>query len=379
MIGRRTPRRWKRLETRDPRAARRARSLSGARRRGLTLTPCLTPIRQPSSQPKASGLRRRAITAQSAGAVPQPSPKRESEGWFARTLRTLFGWRRILARRPRGIARRRPAARPASRPTRARMLKNILGLRERRIEDVMVPRADIIAVQQDIALGELIKVFENAGHSRLVVYNDTLDDPIGMVHIRDLIAFMTAKAAAPEEERQAQEAAGGRPRSQGDRSVHAAVGTKIVREILFVPPSMPAHRPAGQDAGDAHPSRAGDRRIWRHRRPRLDRGHCRADRRRDRRRARRGRARRASCASPTVRSSPTRARTLRKSPPSIGADFDVGDAAKEVDTLGGYLVDADRPRAGARRTGPRPGPLRDRGARRRPAAGEEAARSIASH
>ena len=43
------------------------------------------------------------------------------------------------------------------------MLKNILALRERRIEDVMVPRADIVAVQQDISLGELIKVFEIAG------------------------------------------------------------------------------------------------------------------------------------------------------------------------------------------------------------------------
>ena len=75
------------------------------------------------------------------------------------------------------------------------MIKNILGLRERRVGDVMVPRADIVAVQQDIPLGELVTVFENAAHSRLVVYNDTLDDPIGMVHIRDLIAFMTARAA----------------------------------------------------------------------------------------------------------------------------------------------------------------------------------------
>ena len=48
------------------------------------------------------------------------------------------------------------------------MLKNILALRERRVDDVMVPRADIVAVQQDIALGELLKMFENAGHSRLV-------------------------------------------------------------------------------------------------------------------------------------------------------------------------------------------------------------------
>ena len=76
------------------------------------------------------------------------------------------------------------------------MLKNILALRERRVEDVMVPRADIVAVQKDIALGELMKVFEGAGHSRLVVYDETLDDAIGMVHIRDLIAFMTARAAA---------------------------------------------------------------------------------------------------------------------------------------------------------------------------------------
>src|SRR5215472_5835038 len=80
------------------------------------------------------------------------------------------------------------------------MLKNILGLRERRLDDLMVPRADIVAVQQDIPLGELFKVFENASHSRLVVYNDTLDEPVGMVHIRDLIAFMTARAAVPEAE-----------------------------------------------------------------------------------------------------------------------------------------------------------------------------------
>ena len=45
-------------------------------------------------------------------------------------------------------------------PQERTMLRNILGLRERRVEDVMVPRADIVAVQQDISLGELIKVFE---------------------------------------------------------------------------------------------------------------------------------------------------------------------------------------------------------------------------
>ncbi len=54
-------------------------------------------------------------------------------------------------------------------PTERAMLRNILTLRERRIDDVMVPRADIVAVQKDIALGDLLKLFASAGHSRLAV------------------------------------------------------------------------------------------------------------------------------------------------------------------------------------------------------------------
>jgi CBS domain containing-hemolysin-like protein len=124
-------------------------------------------------------------------------------------------------------------------PEEQALLKNILDLRERRIEDVMLPRADIIAVQQDISLGDLVKVFENAGHSRLVVYNDSLDDPVGMVHIRDLIAFMTARAAVKPEVNAMRK----RPLPAGldlkkvDLSL-ALSSTGIVRKLLFVPPSM---------------------------------------------------------------------------------------------------------------------------------------------
>jgi CBS domain containing-hemolysin-like protein len=118
------------------------------------------------------------------------------------------------------------------------MLKNILGLRERRVGDVMIPRADIIAVQQDIKLGELVRTFEGAAHSRLVVYNDTLDDPIGMVHIRDLIAFMTARAAVDP----AKNAKRKKPLPAGldFKTINLSMplsAAKIVREILFVPPS----------------------------------------------------------------------------------------------------------------------------------------------
>jgi CBS domain containing-hemolysin-like protein len=102
----------------------------------------------------------------------------------------------------------------------------------------MVPRADIVAVQQDIQIGDLVKVFENAGHSRLVAYDDTLDDPIGMVHIRDLIAFMTARAAVDPEKNAKRK----KPLPAGldfktlDLAMPLSVA-KIVREILFVPPS----------------------------------------------------------------------------------------------------------------------------------------------
>ncbi len=121
------------------------------------------------------------------------------------------------------------------------MLKNILGLRECRVETVMLPRSDIIAVPHDIAIGELVKVFEGAGHSRLVVFNDTLDDPAGMVHIRDLIAFMTARAAInPILSAQREQP----PQidlnlANIDLSMPLAAA-KIVREILYAPPSMPA-------------------------------------------------------------------------------------------------------------------------------------------
>jgi CBS domain containing-hemolysin-like protein len=105
-----------------------------------------------------------------------------------------------------------------------------------------VPRADIVAVQQDIALGELLKIFASAGHSRLVVYDDTLDDAVGMVHIRDLIALMTARA----------QEAGAKPAGKRKKPFPAGLdlkaidlsvplsAAKIVRDILYAPPSMPA-------------------------------------------------------------------------------------------------------------------------------------------
>ena len=172
--------------------------------------------------------------------VPVPPARNGGENWFIRALRALFGWKPNIARDD--LQDVLDAVGPGDSgftPDESRMLRNILGLRERRVGDVMVPRADIIAVQQDIKLGELMRVFEGAGHSRLVVYNDTLDDPVGMVHIRDLIVFMTARATAnPEKNAKRKKPL---PAGLDLKAINLAAplsATKIVREILFVPPSM---------------------------------------------------------------------------------------------------------------------------------------------
>jgi CBS domain containing-hemolysin-like protein len=172
--------------------------------------------------------------------LPSHAIRDSGEGWLARALRAIFGWKPSTIRADLKDVLETPAGETGFSPTERRMLSNILGLRERRIVDVMVPRADIIGVQRDIALGELMRVFESAGHSRLVVYEDTLDDAVGMVHIRDLVAFMTMHAAASAQANTKRK----KPFPAGldlkaiDLSMPLS-GTKIIREILYAPPSMP--------------------------------------------------------------------------------------------------------------------------------------------
>ncbi len=121
-------------------------------------------------------------------------------------------------------------------PAEQNMLQNVLALRERRVSDVMIARAEMVAVKQDIPIGQLLQTFAKAGHSRLVVYGETLDEPTGMVHIRDLVSYLTAQAAAVQK--------GKRTRRKFDpKSIDLAEplsATKIIRRILYVPPSMPA-------------------------------------------------------------------------------------------------------------------------------------------
>ncbi|MDQ0318729.1 CBS domain containing-hemolysin-like protein [Pararhizobium capsulatum DSM 1112] len=144
-----------------------------------------------------------------------------------------------------------PGTDTAFSPAERAMLNNILRLREVRVEDVMVPRADIEAVDQSITVGELMVIFEESGRSRMPVYSESLDDPRGMVHIRDLLSYVTKQArnkrrtsARPAASAEKAEKAPRQPKAVFDlarvdlsKTVEEA---GIIRQVLFVPPSMHA-------------------------------------------------------------------------------------------------------------------------------------------
>jgi CBS domain containing-hemolysin-like protein len=110
------------------------------------------------------------------------------------------------------------------------MLLNTLRFGKLTVEDVMVPRADIIAVEQSTNVAELMRVFREAEHSRLPIYHETLDDPRGMIHIRDLMSWITTEADTDQDG----------ALDLGAVDMSRQVGAiNITREILYVPPSMP--------------------------------------------------------------------------------------------------------------------------------------------
>jgi CBS domain containing-hemolysin-like protein len=121
-------------------------------------------------------------------------------------------------------------------PEEREMLRNVLRLRIQRVHDVMVPRADIVAVEIDTSLGELLRLFRTEGHSRLPVYSDTLDDPRGMVHIRDFLDYIAARAEAAL----GQETATSSPDLGRIDLTMTLADARIFRPVLYVPPSMPA-------------------------------------------------------------------------------------------------------------------------------------------
>jgi CBS domain containing-hemolysin-like protein len=137
------------------------------------------------------------------------------------------------------------------------MLRRLLRFGGLRVDDIMVPRADIIALEESDTLGELLRTFGEAGVSRIPLFSETLDDPRGMIHVKDLFRWLTREAGddtvntrivvAPGGAEDADIESGGK--SAAPLPSHLEFGridlsrpitsAKIRRPVLYVPPSMP--------------------------------------------------------------------------------------------------------------------------------------------
>ncbi len=99
-------------------------------------------------------------------------------------------------------------------PLERQMLRNLLHFSEHTVDDIAVPRADIVAIEEGASFADLVALFAEAGHSRIPVYRGTLDTIIGMIHIRDAFAILAGSQPSP-------------------KTLEA-----LVREPLYVPESM---------------------------------------------------------------------------------------------------------------------------------------------
>jgi magnesium and cobalt transporter len=149
---------------------------------------------------------------------PTPQDGGDAEG----PLRGLRNWLRQL-RRPRSgdsmrdsleemIGEREEIAEPID-PQERMLIGNILKLHDLSASDVMVQRVDIIALDVDTPFDDVVKLFVEQGHSRVPVYRETLDDVVGFLHVKDVLAHLVTGRQVPL--------------------------AKLVRKALVVAPSMP--------------------------------------------------------------------------------------------------------------------------------------------
>jgi len=136
------------------------------------------------------------------------------------------------------------------------MLLRLLHFGRLRVDDVMVPRADIIALEESETLAEMLATFQDAGVSRIPIFHETLDDLRGMIHIKDMMRWLLGEASGrPFADTKSEPAPSVSARSNGNGEAAAAFAdmdlsrvdlsrpmtvAKIRRPVLYVPPSMPA-------------------------------------------------------------------------------------------------------------------------------------------
>lgn len=129
------------------------------------------------------------------------------------------------------------------------MMLNIIEFSSLRVDDVMVPRVDIVAIDETDSMQDLLEKFIEANHSRVPVYHETLDGVTGMIHVKDFLRWMASRGMQRENR-----AAAAKSQTAGEAGKALVPGLNIAasslaipvkqaglnREVLFVPPSMPA-------------------------------------------------------------------------------------------------------------------------------------------
>ena len=161
-------------------------------------------------------------------------PSKSGESWLDR-LRAAMGWKTSAADLRENLETALDEAGEGGFSTEEReMIRNILHLAETRVDDVMVARGEIEGIDEDVTLERVLLAFMTSGHSRMPVYRESLDEAMGMVHIRDLMTHLARSARVGDETETAH-----LDLSRADLSVRLAE-TGLVRPVLFVPGSMPA-------------------------------------------------------------------------------------------------------------------------------------------
>jgi CBS domain containing-hemolysin-like protein len=123
------------------------------------------------------------------------------------------------------------------------MMLNIIEFSSLRVDDVMVPRVDIVAIDETDTMQDLLEKFIDANHSRVPVYRETLDGITGMVHVKDFLRWMAARGTKKRRTTKAEKPDAAPAAGLSIAAATLATSVKqagLNREVLFVPPSMPA-------------------------------------------------------------------------------------------------------------------------------------------
>jgi CBS domain containing-hemolysin-like protein len=115
------------------------------------------------------------------------------------------------------------------------MLGNLVNFQDLRVSDLMVPRADIVGIEEGETLRALLDRFVEANHSRLPLYRETLDDVVGMIHVKDFLRWLNTKGRTSKSKSVA-----GLSLSASELSSTVKGHSSIIRDVLYVPLSMPA-------------------------------------------------------------------------------------------------------------------------------------------